>query len=371
LEKWKTLGSLGEMTNDMNKFFGGKKILITGHSGFKGSWLTQVLLNWEADITGIALSPNTRPSLFTILDIEKKVRNYFTDIRDFENIKNIFQKEKPEIVFHLAAQPIVRDSYDDPLKTHSTNAIGTANILEAVREIGCAKSVVVITTDKVYENKESAYPYKEDDALGGYDPYSASKAAADIIANSYIRSFFNPKDFGTKHNTLVAIARAGNVIGGGDWANHRLVPDIVRSVYEKKETIAIRSPQAVRPWEHVLEPLAGYLALAEKLYNGEKNISGAWNFGPDEESFVSVEKLVFEGIRILDKGSFEIQPDDSKHEANLLMLDTGKAKTILDWHPKLNFEKNIEFTFEWYKNYYEKIKDPKKFTNEQINSFFN
>ena len=355
----------------MKNFLEGKKVLITGHSGFKGSWLAQVLLNWGADITGISLPPDTRPSLFQILNIKKEVKNYFVDIRDFEKVKNIFQKEKPEIVFHLAAQAIVRDSYDKPLETYTTNVIGTANILEATKEIRCVKSAVVITSDKVYENKESPFPYKESDALGGYDPYSASKAAADIAANSYIQSFFNPDDYGTKHNTLVAIARAGNVIGGGDWADHRLVPDIVRSVYEKKENIIIRNPQAVRPWQHVLEPLSGYLALAERLHKGEKEISGVWNFGPDDESFVPVEKLANEVIGMLGKGTIDIRPDATKHEANILKLDINKAKTILDWQPKFNFQENLQYTIDWYKNYYEKIKDPEELTNEQIKSFFN
>lgn len=354
---------------NMNNFFKDKKVLITGHTGFKGSWLTQVLSNWGADITGVALAPSTQPNLFTILNLEKKIKNNFLDIRDFQKVKDLLVKEKPEILFHLAAQPIVRDSYDDPLKTYTTNTLGTANILQAIKEAECVKSAVIITTDKVYENKESHHPYQETDPLGGYDPYSASKAAADIIAHSYIRSFFHSGDFGTKHNTLVAVARAGNVIGGGDWSPYRLVPDIVKSIYEKKETIIIRSPEAIRPWEHVLEPLSGYIALAEKLYNGEKQFSSAWNFGPDEESFVSVQKLVGEAIRILGKGEMRIQPDSSKHEAGILKLDTNKAKNILNWKPKLTLNENLSLTFEWYRNYYEKIENPIEFTNMQIKKF--
>lgn len=354
----------------MNNFFKDKKVLITGHTGFKGSWLTQVLSNWGAEIIGVALVPSTQPNLFTILNLEKKIKNNYLDIRDFQKVKDLLVKEKPEILFHFAAQPIVRDSYDDPLKTYTTNTLGTANVLQAIKETESVKSAVIITTDKVYENKESLYPYREIDSLGGYDPYSASKAAADIIAQSYIQSFFHPNDFGTKHGTLVAVARAGNVIGGGDWSPHRLVSDIVRSIYEKKETIVIRNPQAIRPWEHVLEPLSGYLMLAEKLYNGEKNISGAWNFGPDDESFVSVQKLVGEAIRILGKGEIQINPDDSKHEAGILKLDTTKAKSLLSWKPKLSFSENLSLTFEWYRNYYEEIEDPTEFTNMQIKNFF-
>lgn len=354
----------------MNEFFKNKKILITGHSGFKGSWLTQVLLNWGADVVGISLPPNTHPSLFEILKIKKNIKNYFLDIRDSKKVSDVFKKEKPEIVFHLAAQAIVRDSYDDPLNTYTTNVIGTANILQAIKEAKFVKSVVVITTDKVYENKEWVYPYRENDALGGYDPYSASKASADIVANSYIQSFFNPIDFRRKHNTLVAITRAGNVIGGGDWARYRLVPDIIRSVFEKKEEIIIRSPEAIRPWEHVLEPLSGYLKLAEDLYKGKSDLSGAWNFGPEDESFVSVKEIVGEALKIIGRGEMIIKKDKSKHEANILKLDINKAKSILKWKPKLNFNENIEFTFQWYKNYYEKLSDSVEFTNKQVEDFF-
>jgi CDP-glucose 4,6-dehydratase len=236
--------------------------------------------------------------------------------------------------------------------------------------VGGVKSAVIITTDKVYENKEWVYPYRETDALGGYDPYSASKAAADIVANSYIKSFFNTEDFEKKHETLVAIARAGNVIGGGDWAKYRLVPDIVRAIYEKNEVVEIRSPEAIRPWEHVLEPLSGYLMLAKGLYEGKAELSGAWNFGPNDESFMPVEMLVKKAINILGKGTIDVRLDSSKHEANILKLDVNKAKAILGWQPKFNFEKNLQFTFDWYKNYYENLSNPSEFTNKQIEEFF-
>ncbi len=354
----------------MHKFYKNKKILITGHTGFKGSWLTQILLNFNANIVGISLPPQTLPSLFEALKIKGKIKNYFIDIRDFDAVKKVFSDEKPEIVFHLAAQPIVRVSYDEPLKTISTNTLGTTNILNAIKETKSVKSAVIITTDKVYENKEWLYPYRENDSLGGYDPYSASKAAADIIANCYIQSFFNPKDFKIKHNTLIAIARAGNVIGGGDWAPYRLVPDIIRSIYEKNEYIEIRSPEAIRPWEHVMEPLSGYLMLAKGLYEAKKEFSGAWNFGPNDESFMTVHKLVNEAIKILGKGSLKIKPDLSKHETNILKLDISKVKTLLGWQPTLNFQQNLDFTFNWYKNYYEKSEDVVKFTNQQIKIFF-
>jgi len=353
----------------MKNFYRNKKVLITGHSGFKGSWLTQILLNFGADIAGVSLTPETEPNLFEILKLENKVKNYFSDIRDFEKIKKILKNEKPEIIFHLAAQPLVRDSYDDPLRTYSTNVMGTANILQATKEIENIRSVVAITTDKVYENKEWIYPYREIDSLGGYDPYSASKAAADIVTDSYIKSFFNIKDFNKKHGTLVAAARAGNVIGGGDWAKDRLIADIIRAVYEKNEKIIIRNPKAIRPWQHTMEPLWGYMLLAKGLYKGRLDFVGAWNFGPNDESFVCVKDLVKNAIEILEKGKMNIKKDNSKHEAGILKLDITKSKDILNWKPILNFKESMELTFEWYKNYYDNKNDPVKFTDNQIKYF--
>ncbi len=355
----------------MNKFYKNKKIIITGHTGFKGAWLTQILLNFKANIVGISLPPEKSPNLFEVLKLKNNIKNYFVDIRDYEKLKDVFLKEKPEIVFHLAAQAIVRDSYDDPLNTISTNVLGTANVLQVIKEVGGVKSVVIITTDKVYENKEWHYAYRENDALGGYDPYSASKAAADIISNSYIQSFFNLKDYNIKHNSLIAIARAGNVIGGGDWARYRLIPDIVRSIYDKNEKIEIRNPQSIRPWQHVLEPLSGYLMLGKGLYEGKTCLSGAYNFGPNNESFVTVEKLLNHAIKILGKGVYEINPDKSnKHESSLLKLDINKADILLNWRPKLCLKENLELTFNWYKSYYKKSGDIVKITNQQINNYF-
>lgn len=354
----------------MKNFYKNKRVLITGHTGFKGSWLSQILILWGAKVVGCSLPPETAPNLFGILSLNKRMTSNYIDIRDYEKVKKLLKKERPDIVFHLAAQPIVRESYDDPLKTYSTNTLGTANVLQAIKESGCVKSVIVITTDKVYENKEWIHPYREVDRLGGYDPYSASKAAADIITSSYIRSFFNIEEYGRKHKTLVAVARAGNVIGGGDWGNYRLVPDIVRYILEKNEKVIIRNPNAIRPWEHVLEPLSGYLMLGKRLYEGRTEISGAWNFGPREESFVSVHELVLAAIKILGKGKVRVQPDKAKHEANLLTLDTSKARSILGWKPKLSFIENVGLTFDWYKNFYDKLSDPLAFTNKQIEKFF-
>ncbi len=355
---------------ELKKFYKNKKVLITGHTGFKGSWLTQILLNWKAKILGIALKPNTNPSLFKILKLEKQISNYYCDIRNFKKISEIIKKEKPEIVFHLAAQPLVRDSYDDPLYTFETNIIGTANLLQTIKEIKTIKSAVIITTDKVYENIESDRFFKETNKLGGYDPYSASKAAAEIIISSYLKSFFNLNDYQKKHQTLIASARAGNVIGGGDWQKDRLVPDIIKAVFEKQEKVIIRNPQAIRPWQYVLEPLSGYLLLAKKLYEGKKDFSGAWNFGPNNKNYLAVEELVKTTLELLGQGTYEIQKDFTKHEAQLLKLDSEKAKKLLNWQAKLDIKTILKLACDWYQAFYNG-QDIVKLTNQQINNFFN
>ncbi len=351
-------------------FFRNKKVLITGHTGFKGSWLSKILLNWGADVTGIALRPDTKPSLFNALGIKNDIKNYFCDIGDFKKVKEIILKEKPEIVFHLAAQPLVRDSYDDPLYTFETNIIGTANVLQAIKEFGGVKSAVIITTDKVYENKEDGVLYKEDDKLGGYDPYSSSKAGAEIVISSYIRSFFNPKDYAKEHKTLIASARSGNVIGGGDWQKDRIISDIVRAVFEKKGELTIRNPKSIRPWQYVLEDLEGYLLLAKKLYEGKKEFSGAWNFGPDSaENCLTVEELAKKSFKILKKGSYIVKRDFTKHEAKIVKLNIDKAKNILGWRPILNINKTLELTLDWYKSFYNK-ENIINLTDRQIKLFF-
>jgi len=299
---------------EIKKFFKDKKILITGHTGFKGGWLTQMLLNWGAKISGIALRPNTKPNLFEALKLKEKIKNYFWDIRDFKNISKIIKREKPEIIFHLAAQPLVRESYNNPLYTFETNIIGTANVLESIRDLKSVKAVIIVTTDKVYENKNIDHSFKESDKLGGTDPYSSSKAASEIIVNSYIKSFFQTLNYAKTHFTLIASARSGNVLGGGDWQKDRLIPDIIRAIFEKKEKIIIRNPSAIRPWQYVLEPLFGYLLLAKNLYEGRTDFVGPWNFGPLKNNYVSVEELVKLALKILKRGSYEIKPDFSKHE---------------------------------------------------------
>jgi len=359
--------------NSLCNFFKGKKILVIGHTGFKGSWLTQLLLNFGTDIIGYSLEPNTNTNLFDILNLRDNISNHFKDVNDYNELKKIIEIEKPEIVFHLAAQPLVRDSYDDPLFTYKTNVIGTANVLQAIKETNCVKSAVIITTDKVYENKEWIWAYRENDELGGYDPYSTSKACAELVVKSYIRSFFNVDNYLESHNTLIASVRAGNVIGGGDWSKNRLVSDIIKAIFEGNETVVLRNPESIRPWQHVLEPLLGYLLLAQKLYDGKKEFVGAWNFAPDEENFITVEELVKRGISILETGKYFVKKDDSKHEMKTLKLDATKAKVYIGWKPLLNIDETMEWTFEWYKKYYNDGNNENivSFTNNQINLFLN
>lgn len=357
----------------MENFYRNKKVLITGHTGFKGAWLAKILLNWGAEVFGVSLPPHTTPNLFTALSLDKEIKkNYFFDIRNINKVREVMEAAKPDMVFHLAAQAIVRNSYDDPFNTHSTNILGTLNILQAVKETASVKAAVIITTDKVYENKEWLYPYREVDALGGHDPYSASKAAADIVANSYIKSFFNPANFGQGHQTLIAVARAGNVIGGGDWGQDRLIPDMIKAVFERREAVVIRHPQAVRPWQHVLEPLRGYLMLGRELYGGRPEISGAWNFGPEAESFVCVEELVKAGLKVLGRGSYQIVEDAAaKHEAAWLKLDINKASQVLQWRPRWQLGAGLAATFEWYDRFYANDNLINNFTNQQIRLYFN
>lgn len=355
----------------LKEFYKDKKVLVTGHTGFKGSWLCQVLLNFGAEIIGYSLYLPTKPALFEVLGLENKVNHNIADIADFKKLERVFKETKPEIVFHLAAQPLVRESYNEPLYTFETNIMGTANVLEAAKSTGIPRAVVIITTDKVYENKEQGSIFKETDRLGGWDPYSASKVGAEVVADSYIKSFFNPNNAQENLQTLVASTRAGNIIGGGDWGSERLMTDITRAVFERKETPTLRSPDSTRPWQFVLEPLLGYLMLGIKLYNKEKEFSGAWNFGPDIENCIKVKELTDKVLKIMGKQGYEVKENDyHKHEAGLLRLDNQKAKSILKWQPIFNIDQALEMTLEWYKRFYDN-QDMTDFTNEQIKSFFN
>ncbi len=356
----------------MKEFYRGKKVLITGHTGFQGAWLSYLLQRWGAQVAGLSLPPATAPNLFSIFKLPSTISNHFFDIRNLANITPVIEKEQPEIVFHLAAQAIVRDSYDNPLDTFATNIIGTAQVLEAIRTAGQpVKSAVVVTTDKVYENQEAEILYSEEDKLGGYDPYSSSKAAADIVAQSYNQSFFNPSEYPKRHQTLVAIARSGNVIGGGDWASHRLLPDIVRALYEDKKEVVIRNPAAVRPWQHVFEPLQGYLLLAKALYEGDVAAVGAWNFGPEADHRYTVAEVVAEALKDFGRGSFRVEADtENKYEAGLLMLDTAKAKQKLGWNPRFSMAEAIKRTAQWYRTYYEEKEKILALSDEQMDQYF-
>lgn len=354
------------MGDAFSNFFSGKKVLITGHTGFKGSWLSKIMLTMGADVSGYSLRPLSKPNLFSVLRLRRKMRNHLHDIRDYRKVLKAMQDEKPEIVIHMAAQPLVRDSYGDPPYTYETNVMGTVNVLQAIKEVGGVKAAVMVTTDKVYENKETQKPFTENDELGGYDPYSASKACCEIAIRSYTRSFFN-SELGS--GTLIASARAGNVIGGGDWSKDRLVPDMVRSILEKDEQVVLRNPESIRPWQHVLDPLRGYLTLAKGLHEGRKELVGAWNFAPEESSCINVEELVKKAISKIGKGSYRIERNPGKHEMKTLRLDASKAKATLGWTPKLDIEKSLDWTFEWYGSYYSR-KRMDALTERQIAEYF-
>ena len=333
--------------------FKGKKILITGHTGFKGSWLTLWLIKLGAKVIGYSLEPPTKPSLFEILNLKEKIVHIIGDIRDEEKLKNIFKKYKPEIVFHLAAQSLVRFSYKEPKLTYETNVIGTLNVLEAVRETKSVRVVIIVTSDKCYENKEWVYGYRENDPLRGYDPYSSSKACAELVVEAYRSSFFNPKNYGKGHQVALATVRAGNVIGGGDWQVDRLIPDCVKAL-SKGKPIKIRNPNAIRPWQHVLEPLSGYLLLAQKMWEEPNKYCEAWNFGPYEKDIATVKEIVKKVINLWGKGKYEVESDTQFHEAGLLRLDISKAMIKLGWLPKWDLDTALERTVKWYKLFYEK-----------------
>jgi CDP-glucose 4,6-dehydratase len=334
-----------------NNIYHNKKVLITGHTGFKGSWLALWLSQMGAKITGYSLQPHTSPNHFQLLGLN--ITSVIGDIRDADKLKQIFTEQQPEIIFHLAAQAIVRLSYREPVETFSSNVIGTVNVLEAARTCDSIRAVVIVTSDKCYENREWPWAYREIDALGGYDPYSASKGCAEIVTSCWQNSFFNSKDYGKTHQTLLASARAGNVIGGGDWAADRLIPDIMRAV-NQNEKVKIRNPQTIRPWQHVMEPLNGYLLLGQKLLEGRKEFAETWNFGPSEEGNITVGEIVHQAKRVWPKIDYEIdQSLNQPHEAGMLRLDCSKARTKLEWIPVWTSQNTIEKTAQWYRDFYE------------------
>ena len=358
-------------TEQLKDFYRGKTVLVTGHTGFKGSWLILTLLAMGAKVVGVSLPPKTKKDIFVLTGLQSEVSHHEFDIRNFERLTALISAEKPDVVFHLAAQPLVRQSYQEPLETFTTNVTGTANVLEAMRLSKCVKAAVMITTDKVYENREWIYGYRESDPLGGHDPYSGSKAAADIVIDSYRKSFFSPDKYNDTHNTLVATARAGNVIGGGDWAQNRLVPDIMRAVFEGNGIITLRNPGSTRPWEHVLESVSAYLTLGMRLGNGDREVSGNWNFGPSTDSFVSVGQVTERSLELLGKGFMNVEPDATKHEANELVLDVTKAARVLGWRSKWDVDETILKTVDWYQVAEENPSSALDVTNKQIEEYFN
>jgi len=330
--------------------YANKRVLVTGHTGFKGSWLTFWLHRLGAEVCGLALPPEGEFAHFTLLGLP--VRSEFADIRDRESVLRIMKDFRPEIVFHLAAQPLVRQSYCEPVETFAVNVMGTVHVLEACRQTPTVRAIVAVSSDKCYENREQLQGYRETDAMGGYDPYSASKGCMELAAASYRRSFFNNADYGKTHHALLASARAGNVIGGGDWAPDRLVPDIMKAAAAGKPA-EIRNPRATRPWQHVLEPLGGYLQLGQKLLNGEVRFADGWNFGPADDGVITVGEAAadlakhWDAIRLVCN-----PPENAPHEANLLRLDCAKARRELKWHGTWSPREAFARTAGWYRDFY-------------------
>lgn len=334
----------------MLEIYKNKRVFITGHTGFKGTWLTSFLDILGAQHEGYALLPDTNPSHFNLLSSNKP--STIGDISNIELLKVSLNKFQPDIVFHLAAQPLVRESYKNPINTYQTNVLGTLNLLEVIRDCKSVKAIVIITTDKVYENKEWHYPYRETDQLGGYDMYSSSKACVELLVKSYEQSFFNKNQYGVNHNVLIATARAGNVIGGGDWSKNRLIPDIVKTTSERK-VVHLRNPNAVRPWQHVLDCLYGYLLLGEKLLLGEAEFADSWNFAPNSHESRTVQEVANIAATIWDDISVKIEDQtDHFHEAGILRLDNTKSISSLKWRPIWNTEESIICTIQWYRSFY-------------------
>ncbi len=354
----------------MNReFWKAKRVLLTGHTGFKGSWLSLWLQDLGAETTGYSLPPPTEPSLFELAQVSNGMTTVTGDVRDFEYLKRVIREKNPQIVIHLAAQSVVRYSYDNPLETYSTNVMGTVNLFEAIRQLQLPCVVVNVTSDKCYENKNWGWGYRENERLGGHDPYSSSKACAELVTAAFRASFFH-SDGTERPKVLVASARAGNVIGGGDWTKDQLVPDIMRAFISGR-AVCIRSPQAVRPWQFVLEPLHGYLVLAEQLWSNGLEFAEGWNFGPHEEEAQPVSWIVQSISRLWGNGvGWEVDEENHPHEAHILKLDISKARSRLRWSPKMRLTQAIEWVVEWYKAYQEK-KDLRQVTQAQIARYEN
>ena len=347
-------------------FWNDKKVLITGHTGFKGSWLCLWLNKMRAKVNGLSLQePVSDPNMFSVLSIKELINDCRGDIVDFDICLQTIKKLEPEIVFHMAAQPLVRESYSSPRDTYNTNVIGTANILDASVNCESVKTIVAITTDKCYENIEKDYAYKETDPLGGHDPYSSSKACAEHVASAYYRSFCKEKEIG------LATVRAGNVIGGGDWSADRIIPDLIKA-WSNNEKLIIRNPKATRPWQHVLDPLCGYLILAEHLWDKPDKYSGGWNFGPDHNSVKTVQDTVERAVKVWgEDASWGTSNTQNLHEAKLLQLNSEKAYSLLGWSPRYHFDKAVSETIRWYKEYYSSKQDMLELSLNQILEYEN
>ena len=344
-------------------FWKGKKVLLTGHTGFKGSWLTLWLRHLQAEVSGISL-PALQPSLFDIAHIEEDITSYYCDITEPSQLLSSIQAIEPEIIFHLAAQALVRPSYDDPVSTFATNIMGTVHLLDAARQCDSVQSIVIITSDKCYDNQEWLWGYRENDLLGGKDPYSCSKACAELVVNSYRHSFL------AKQNVNVATARAGNVIGGGDWGKDRLLPDLLSS-FSKKMPVIIRNPQAIRPWQHVCEPLSGYLNLAQKLSKNGSAYAQAWNFGPSDNANKTVSWIAdYVQQKCTSSLSWTTSQEDNPPESQILKLDNSKTRTYLEWHPILSVDQALDWTVDWHQAWLKK-QNMKEFTLNQIQNFIN
>lgn len=356
------------MINSHLELFKGKRVLITGHTGFKGAWLSLWLHSLGAEVFGYALAPPTEPNLYSLCNVEKLVQSNIGDIRDFESLRSFVLKTSPEIIFHLAAQPLVRESYLDPRATFETNVMGTVNVFECLRASPKTRVLINITTDKCYENKEWLWAYRESERLGGHDPYSCSKACSELLTTAYSKSFFTSSDGERNSDIGVASARAGNVIGGGDWGKDRLIPDCIRALVDGQE-ISLRYPKAVRPWQHVLDPLNGYLLLAARIFQEPSVYSGAWNFGPDPADSKTVEFMVKELCTAYGgKATYSVEKKLQPHEASYLKLDSTKAREIIGWQPCWTVEDTIQKIVTWVKAYQNKD-DLLKLCHKQIEEF--
>jgi CDP-glucose 4,6-dehydratase len=335
-------------------FWNGKRVFLTGHTGFKGGWLSLWLASMGAKVTGYALAPNTIPNFFEVVHVASDLeQSHIADIRDLEKLQKAMADARPEIVIHMAAQPLVRYSYANPVETYATNVMGTVHVLESIRSLDCVRAVVVVTTDKCYENKEWAWGYRENEPMGGHDPYSNSKGCAELVTSAYRQSYFSPEKY-AEHKVAIASARAGNVIGGGDWSEDRLIPDAIKA-FETNQALMIRNPLATRPWQHVLEPLSGYLVLAQALYEQGAKFDGGWNFGPREDDAQPVQNVINLLIKNWGgKAGWTQDQSEQPHEAHSLKLDCSKAHQYLHWVPKWNLEQAIKNITQWQKDYQQK-----------------